>query len=222
MCWEYGQESWLCVHQACSSAVLSPLAVLMTRLERSTAVWQHCVQTNWEPLGALVPCLPPPGKNLSLLFAWMQLVNSFPADGNWDARLLAALEDPYKLLPALPVAATRVAAYTEPPMLCSGWFSCSLPQQHAAVVLLFVCRFKMWQYLNKASVALCLQRCCISCAFVVLSSYQSAWVMSFASLQRALTNSSKEPAAPFPFWSAPTWAGEGQCLTEQLHWLTEI
>lgn len=152
----------------------------------------------------------------------MQLVTSFLADGNWDARLLAALEDPCKFLHAFQVAATCVAACTEPPMHCRGWFSCILPQQHAAVALLFVCRFEMWQYFNKASVALCLQRCCISLAFVVLSSYQSEWVMSFASLQRTLTNSSEEPAALFPFWSAPMWAGESQCMTEQLHWLTEI
>lgn len=178
--------------------------MLTIRLERSTAVWQHCMQTNWDPLETPGPCLPLPGKSLSVLFAWVQLVNTFPADGKWGARLLAALEDQCKLLHAFQVAATRVAAYTEPWMLCRGWVGCNLPLQYAAVVLLFVCRFKMWQYFNKASMALCLQRCCMSLAFAVLSSYQSEWVMSFASLQRTGTNSSKEPAAPFPFWSAPT------------------
>lgn len=78
-----------------------------------------------------------PWQNLSLLFAWMQLVTSFPADGDWDARLLAALEDPCKLLHAFQVAATCVAAYTEPLNLCRERFSCSLPQQHTAVFLLF-------------------------------------------------------------------------------------
>lgn len=112
------------MHQACSCTVLvlqglSPSAGLIIRLERSTAVWQHRMQTNWEPLETPASCFPLPGKSLSLPLAWMQLVNSFPADGNRGAGLLAALEDPCKVLHAFQVAAT-VLLLTQSPRCFAG------------------------------------------------------------------------------------------------------